>query len=31
VVGVFEIDHEDKILSWCDHFDMKEVEYQSAS
>jgi limonene-1,2-epoxide hydrolase len=28
IVGVFEIDDNDKILSWRDYFDMKEVEGQ---
>jgi limonene-1,2-epoxide hydrolase len=28
MVGVFEIDDNDKILSWRDYFDMKEIESQ---
>jgi limonene-1,2-epoxide hydrolase len=28
MVGVFEIDENDKILSWRDYFDMKEIESQ---
>jgi limonene-1,2-epoxide hydrolase len=28
MVGVFELDDKDKILSWRDYFDMKEIESQ---
>jgi limonene-1,2-epoxide hydrolase len=31
IVGVFEFDDDDKILSWRDYFDMKEVEAQLSS
>jgi limonene-1,2-epoxide hydrolase len=31
MVGVFELDDDDKIVSWRDYFDMKEVESQLGS